>query len=203
MDKLEPRHSIPTALQILLSELDFLGQIRRNKKPCITGRVLVDSESYSGAVYRFLKGENRNNIISKVEQIFTQTVDAVEMHKNTEHIKIIINYAAAARNGVASLLETYSNDPDFKSKLKVQIDNIDLQLERFRHLIKGYATEVDVKQENEVENKEVVIEENKEEKHKEDEDFPGLNTLDLFDSSEIDKKRIRKNRIKKSLEKEA
>ena len=194
MDKLEPRHSIPTSLQILLSELDFLGQIKRNTKPCITERVLVDSESYMGAIYRFVKRENRNNIISKVEQVFTQTVDAVEMHKNTEHIKIIINYAEGARNGVASLLETYSNDPDFKSKLKVQLDNIDLQLHRYRHLIKGYGHEADT-------SVSVSDGENK----KEDEEFPGLNTdtLDLFENNEIDRRKIRKNRIKKSLDKEA
>ena len=153
-------------------------------KPCVTSRVLVDSESYMGAMYRTFKGENRNNIISKVEQVFNQTVDAIEAHKNTDHIKIIINYAAVARNGVASLMDTYASDPDFKSRLKVQIDNIDLQLDRFRNMIRGYGYELDLKDED-------------------PDDFPGLNTIDLMDSSsELDKRKIRKNRIKKSLEKD-
>ena len=58
---LETRHSIPSSLQMLLTDLDFLGQISRNIKPCCGPRVLVDANSWSGAFYRFFKGENRTN----------------------------------------------------------------------------------------------------------------------------------------------
>jgi hypothetical protein len=202
MENLEHKHSIPTSLQILLSELDFLGQIKRNTKPCISGRVLVESDSFTGALYRFLKGENRNNIIAKVEQVFSQTVDAIEANKNTEHIKIIINYSAKARDGVSSLMDTYSNDPDFKAKLKVQIDNIDLQLNRFRNLIKGNSSESDQEKKYDL-NTEV------ENLDSQESFIPGLNgrveginLLNSNDSNEISKRKIRKDRIKRSLEKE-
>ena len=207
--KLEKRHAIPTGLQILLSELNFLSQIKRNTKPCCTDHVLVDSTSWSGAFYRFYKGENRNNSISKIEQIVSQTIDAIETHKNTDHIKIIINYFSDAREGVNSLLTVYSDDPDIKARIKVQLDIIDLQLDRFRHLIKGFRKEEDsVAERNVDKNFEKSTEKNVDKNvDKYDESFPGLNTantntaaIDLFDP-DSEKKRQRKNRIKQSLDK--
>ena len=169
---LEVRHSIPSGLQTLLADLNFLSQIKRNQKPCVGNRVIVDGDTWYGAFYRFIKGENKVNVISKVEQIFNQTMDAIETHKDSDHIKIIINYAALARDGVANLKETYGDYPEILSRISVQLDNIDLQLNRFRNFIKGY---------------------------KKEESFPGLNTesVDLTDSNES-KFRIRKGKIKRT-----
>lgn len=192
--QLEIRHAIPTGLQILLSDLDFLSQIKRNTKPCFSERVLVDSTSWSGALYRFCKGENKTNVISKIEQIVNQTVDAIEAHKNTDHIKIIINYFSNAREGISSLLTVYDDFPDTKARINVVIDIIDLQLDRFRSLIKGYRNEEGVKKNIEIE--------------LEKEEFPGLNTDDssvvnLFDSStDSEKRKTRRAKIKKSLDKQ-
>lgn len=188
-DKLETRHSVPTGLQILLSDLDFLSQIKRNTKPCCSERVLVDSASWSGALYRFYKGENRNQDISIIERIVNQTVDAIEEHKNNDHIRIIVKYLSEAREGISSLLTVYAEDPNIKARVNVQISIIDKQLDRFKHLIKGYRNE-EPAQEECVQN--------------EEEDFPGLNTdntqtPDLFDTNS-EKRRIR-HRIRKSLSK--
>ena len=202
--KLETRHAIPTSLQILLSDLDFLSQIKRNTKPC-SDRVLVDATSWTGAFYRFFKGENRSNVISKIEQIINQTVDAIETHKNTDHIKIIVNYLSNAKDGISSLITTYKDDPDVKARVNVILDIIDLQLARFRHLIKGFRPEEPV-------NKNQIKDQIK------DEEFPGLNShipkpppppnvstqesADIFDSSADEKRKLRKHRLRKSFEKE-
>ena len=131
--------SIPTGLQILLSDLDFLGQISRGQKACVTYRVIVDGRTWSGAFYRAWKGENRINTINKIEQIINQTVDAIDSHKNTEYLEIVVNSFAYARNGVDALRATYETDPDMKARINVQLKNIDLQLSQYRHLIKGYS----------------------------------------------------------------
>lgn len=136
--RLQTRHAIPTGLQILLSDLNFLSQIKRDTKPCCGDHVLVEADSWYGAMYRFYKGENRENSVSKIEQVVTQTIDAIEEHKDTEHIKIIINYFSEAREGIHALLTVYSKDPKIKAKIKVILDRIDIQLDRFRHLIKGF-----------------------------------------------------------------
>ena len=56
MEPLPPKNSIPNSLQVQLADLDFLSQIERNMKPCCNDRVLVNSESWSGALYRFKIG---------------------------------------------------------------------------------------------------------------------------------------------------
>ena len=102
--------------------------------------MIVDGDTWVGAFYRAWKGENRINTITKIEQIVNQTVDAIDSHKNTDYIEIIINYFSYARNGVDSLSCTYQNDPDMKARINVQLKNIDLQLNQYRHLIKGYSS---------------------------------------------------------------
>lgn len=133
--------SIPTGLQILLSDLDFLGQISRGQKACVTSRVIVDGSTWVGAFYRAWKGENRINTINKIEQIINQTIDAIDSHKNTEYLEIVVNSFAYARNGVDALGATYENDPDMRARINVQLKNIDLQLNQYRHLIKGYSND--------------------------------------------------------------
>jgi hypothetical protein len=146
--RLQSRHAIPTGLQILLSDLNFLSQIKRDTKPCCGDHILVDSASWYGAFYRFYKGENRENSISKIEQIVTQTIDAIESNKDSDHIKIIINYFSDAREGINALLSVYSHDPKIKAKIKVILDRIDIQLDRFRHLIKGFSETSSISLEN-------------------------------------------------------
>ena len=201
MDELEIRHSIPTGLQILLSDLSFLSQIKRNTKPCCSERVLVDSSSWAGALYRFYKGENRNQDISIIERIINQTVDAIEEHKNNDHIRIIVKYLSEAREGIFSLLTVYAEDPNIKARVKVQIDIVDNQLERFKHLIRGYRNEAPIYDKSCDKSSEDANEDN---------DFPGLNTEnmentetpDLFDAnSESEKRKLRRHRIRKSLNK--
>ena len=133
------KSSIPTGLQILLRDLDFLGQIARGQKVCITNRVIIDGDSWLGAFYRAWKGEDRTSTINKIEQIVNQTVDAINSHKDTDYLDILVNYFAYARNGIDALSFTYQSDPDMKSRINVQLKNIDLQLDQYRHLIKGYS----------------------------------------------------------------
>jgi len=182
--------SIPTGLQILLADLDFVGQISRGQKACMSNRVIVDGESWAGAFYRTWKGENRINTVAKIEQIVNQTVDAIDDHKDTEYIGIIINSFNYARNGVAALIETYQSDPDMKARLNVQLKNIDLQLDQYRSLIKGYSEEPESNE--------------KKDKKEENSDEVEIDlTSDFFGGSSSEKRKIRKQRLKKSVGKES
>lgn len=136
-----PKNSIPLTLQNLLADLDFLSQIERNMKPCCNDRVLVDADSWSGAFYRFFKGESRMNVISKVEQIVNNTVEAIENQKYNEHLGLTINALYKASNGILNLSYTYESDPNMKARINVQLKNINIQLDRYRTLIKGFRPE--------------------------------------------------------------
>jgi len=133
-----PKNSIPLSLQNLLADLDFLSQIQRNMKPCCNDRVLVDADSWSGAFYRFFKGESRLNVISKVEQIVNNAVEAIENQKYNEHLSLTINALYNASTGISNLAYTYENDPNMKARINVQMKNINIQLDRYRSLIKGF-----------------------------------------------------------------
>jgi len=133
-----PKNSIPVSLQSLMADLDFLSQIKRNMKPCCNDRVLVDAESWSGAFYRFFKGESRLNVITKVEQIVHNAIEAIENKKFEEHLSLTVNSLYNALDGIHNLVFTYENDPNMKARLNVQIKNIDIQLVRYRYMIKGY-----------------------------------------------------------------
>lgn len=186
--------SIPAGLQILLGDLDFLGQISRGQKMCSTNRVIVDGDTWAGAFYRAWKGENRISTITKIEQIVNQTVDAIDSHKNTDYIGIIVDYFAYARNGVDALKSTYQNDPDMKARINVQLKNIDLQLNQYRHLIRGYAKEVETQlseKDNSRNNKEQVIVQHE----GIDESVQDLSVQDLSEPSI--ERRHRKHRMKR------
>lgn len=175
--------SIPVGLQTLLTELDFISQIQRGNKPIMGEMILVDNDEWIKRIYKkFWFGETKDTIMSKIEQIISKTVDAIVAHKNTAYIGLIVNKLSDAREGIASLSVTYEDYPKTKARINVQLQNIDLQLESYRHLVKGYMN-INEEDDKNV-NNEIKLE------------------GEFFENSS-EKRRIRKNRIKKSLEKES
>lgn len=133
--------SIPVGLQTLLAKHYFLAQIQRGYKPCITNMTLIDASSWSGAIYRAWFGESRKTAISDIEKIISETIDSISIHiHNNAFLRLIINALASTRVGLETMTTTYRSDPDMIGRLKVQLTNIDLQLEEYRPLIKGYKT---------------------------------------------------------------
>ena len=180
---MEQDTTIPTGLQSLLVELDFLSQIQRGKKPLLDFMVLVENDEWLKRFQKWWHGENKDTIMSKIENIVNRTVDAIVDHKNTAYIGILVNKLSDAKEGIASLLVTYGSFPKTIARINVQLQNIDLQLERYRHLIKGYKPGSD---------KEDKDEEKPDEKESQS---------DLIGSSE--RRRIKKALIKRSIDKQS
>lgn len=134
-----PKNPIPVSLQTVLEDLDFLSQIQRDKKPCFKSKVFVDANSWSGAFYRLLKQESRNGIIHHVEQIINRAIEAIDNSKYEEHLPLVINGLNSAREGLCNLTFTYNRDPKVKSHINVQLQNMDIQLNRFKHLLRGFT----------------------------------------------------------------
>jgi hypothetical protein len=141
--------SIPTGLQILLKDLDYLAQIPRGMKPCVNTRDFVDDSTWSGWFYRtFIVKEGRKDVLSEVEKIIERAVDSIKNHKESDYIKVIIKYFYKARTGVANLLTTYKGSPDIISRINVQLTNMDIQIERYKKHIDGYKNENNISSEN-------------------------------------------------------
>lgn len=134
-------NSIPRRLQVLLSKLNFLSQITRGYKPCVNNMTLIDASSWYGAFQRSWNGESRKSLIAAVEQIVGETVEAINEHADDDFLlKLIINALPKSREGIDSLKITYKDDPEIISRVEVQLTSLDLQLDKFRALIKGYET---------------------------------------------------------------
>lgn len=131
--------SIPVGLQTLLAKHYFLAQITRGYKPCMTNMTLADASSWVDAFWRRWYGESKKSVLSDVEKIISETIDSITVHQNKpEFLRLIINALASTRVGIESMTTTYRNFPETVGSLKVQLANIDLQLQRHRSMIKGY-----------------------------------------------------------------
>jgi len=133
--------SIPVGLRSLLAKHYFLAQISQGYKPCMSNMTLVDSTSWLGSIYRSWYGESRKTVIADIGDIINQTIDAISAHRNKPgFLRLLINALASTRVGIDSMKNTYRNDPAMISSIQVQLTNIDLQLQEYRHLITGYAS---------------------------------------------------------------
>ena len=132
--------SIPVGLQTLLQKHYYLAQISRGHKPNFADMSLIESDSWWGWFKRsWYYKESRKTVMPNIEKIISETIDAISIHKNKpDFLKLIINALAATRVGIESMTVTYRKDPEMIGKLKVQLNNIDLQLDKYRNLIKGY-----------------------------------------------------------------
>ncbi len=185
--------SIPVGLQTLLTELDFISQIKRGNKPIMGEMVLVDNNEWVKRAQKWWAGETKDTIMSKIDHIISKTVDAIIAHKETPYIGLIVNKLSDAREGISSLEVTYENFPKIKAKVRVLLQNIDFQLESYRHLIKGY---INISEKTGEIN---LIDDKREEN---DDKRQEINDVDFFEGSS-EKRKMRKTRIKKSLEKQS
>jgi hypothetical protein len=145
-EKLSEITSIPTGLQILLKDLDYLAQIPRGLKPCVNSRDFVDDNTWGGWFYRtFIVKESRKDVLAEVEKIVERAVEAIKNHKDTDYILVLIQYFYKARSGVSNLLATYKGSPDIVSRINVQLTNMDIQIKRYQRYIDGYKIEDNVK----------------------------------------------------------
>ena len=132
--------SIPVGLRSLLAELHFIAQFERGKKPCMSDMTFVSSSSYIfGPITRKWKGENRKTLISDLEKVVEKFIDALTTYKDRkEYVSLLINLMANCRVSIeSSLTTTYRDDPEMIGKIRVMLKNIDLQLKKYPHLIKG------------------------------------------------------------------
>jgi len=118
-----------------------------------------------------------------VEQIVNNAIEAIENEKYQEHLSLTINALYKASNGLLNLSHTYQNDPNMKARINVQIENINIQLDRFKHFIKGYRR---------VDTEKNVIDLTKPDVNK--------NTIDLMDSNSLDFDKKKMKRPFKKLE---
>jgi len=129
---------IPEPLRDLLGKLVFLSMIEKGKKPCMHDMTFVKSNSWSGAVKRALTGEGRKGMIIHINQIIDTAIAAIDEYKDTEFLSLIVNKLALCKVGIENLMTTYQKHPDTVAKIKVCLDNINIQLEKNKLFLQGH-----------------------------------------------------------------
>lgn len=129
--------SIPVDLRDLLVKLEFLSMIKRGYKVNTSTMNFVDSDSWFGSLQRMLQHENRKTTLSYVTSTIDLAIDAIDKYSSSDYIKILINSLATAKLGISELSSTYREDPEIISHIKVCLANIDIQLDKYKHLLRG------------------------------------------------------------------
>ena len=188
--------SIPVGLRSLLSKHYFLAQITTGQKPCMSNMTIVEASSWAGKFQRAWNNENRKTNMTDIENIISQTIDCINTHKkNPAFLRLIINALADTRVGIESMITTYRNDQAMIGRLQVQLTNIDLQLEKHRHLIKGYKDKTCKEKEQDDENINKNIQNSKEfltDPHSPHDNTNNNNIVDRNEQERIDRHRRRR-----------
>jgi len=121
--------SIPPALALLLRKLEFLSMINKGKKPCMNDKVFVDAATWTGMIYRFIRGENKSNMILHIQNTIEETVRGFNDYPL--HKRILINTLIRTKSGIENLLFTYCDYPDVISAINVTLSNISIQERKY------------------------------------------------------------------------
>lgn len=128
---------IPVDLQDLLFKLEFLSKIQPGHKINTNIMGFVNADSWYGSLSRYLNHENREITINFINNIINLTIDSINKYCDSIFLAQIINRLNSARIGISKLDTTYRDDPKFSSKLAVCLTNIDMQLEKYKNLVRG------------------------------------------------------------------
>ena len=113
-------------VQDLISELEYLSQIKEGKKPCQSKKIFFESDSWWGSVYRTIYREGKIPFINHIKNTIEIYATVVEEHP--EYKKILEPLLISARSGIVNLCQTYQDDPEFNSEIKVVMMLFELNL---------------------------------------------------------------------------
>ena len=135
----QDRHtsSIPIDLQELLIKLEFISLIQEGTKLNTNNMSFVSADSWIGAFKRAYYQENRETTIQYINNVINSTISAINCYNESDYLRNIINSLNGAKIGIEKFQSTYRDDPKLRSKLNVCLSNIGIQLEKYKHLIKG------------------------------------------------------------------
>ena len=135
-------NSIPATLNDLLVKLKILSMVERGKKINTGNMTFTDANSWIGSFTRSLSGEGHKGLLIYLNQLIQQSINAINEYQDTEFCKLIVNQLAQAKIGILSFATTYQRYPDVVAQIEVCVSNIDLQLEKNRHLLDGHQKQI-------------------------------------------------------------
>ena len=129
--------SLPPDCKELLTNLYIVSCLQKGDKLNTGDMSLCLSGSWVGSIYRMIYGEDRNTTLRCINDLVKETLQLVKRYEDSPFLKNIINSLSEARMGINSLIGTYRDDIELVGRLKVILTDVDLQLEKYRHLLNG------------------------------------------------------------------
>jgi hypothetical protein len=125
---------IPFDVRDVLTRLKFISKVQENLKINVTGYSFTKSKSIIGAIYRNIRGEDRNRTIEFIHQTIDEALECIDVHRdNIVVVKYLYNGLTEAKNGILHLITTYEDDPITVSRLEIAMEKIDIILKHGLH----------------------------------------------------------------------
>jgi hypothetical protein len=123
---------LPFDVRNVLTRLKFISKVQENLKINVSEYSFTRSNSIIGAIYRNIKGEDRNRTIEFIHQTIDESFECIDIHKSNNTNNTVVEYLyrglIEAKGGILHLIETYKDDPLTVSKLEIAIQKIDIKL---------------------------------------------------------------------------
>lgn len=109
---------LPLRVQNILCNLQFLALQEKNKKICTNRRAFVEADSWIGAFYRNVYGEDRKKLLDFLRSTLNEYKET--LYEFPMHSLILTEYLNRLKqNGFHHIRVVYSNDVEFISQLNV------------------------------------------------------------------------------------
>jgi hypothetical protein len=130
--------SIPEPLHDLLVELHVISMIEKGYKINIKSMSFVSSSSFMGSFKRLFQGEGRENLVIYLNQTIQNTITSLAEYNDVRLRTSILKHLIAAKKGISNLLTTYQNDPNIFAKISIFLENIDIQLDKYKEIVSTF-----------------------------------------------------------------
>jgi len=112
---------IPTTLENLFQEADFISLAGDNDKICFKDNKYVQKSSWLGSFMRMNSGETSGNLIRRIKDIQTQLFEQYTICTDEDFVNLILSKLIALRNACIRLRDTTYSGEKF---LAVKFDSI-------------------------------------------------------------------------------
>lgn len=132
----------------VIGKLEFLSEISEHDKVWANKEHPgICKDTWGNSFMRFIYGENRQKAISFISQAYHEALELLESFiKDVEDGKhalnwcfILINKLEKSKDGPTNLMITYEDDKDIVSKLKAELEMLDVSLRSQQQRIAPYA----------------------------------------------------------------
>lgn len=120
---------MPSYIKDLLVKMDYIGHVPPGMKVCISSRSYLDPDHWSTRPMRWAYGESSLKTCTYIDNIITKICEILSECQNKSGMRnTVVNKAKIFRQGLINLIETYKDNPDAASKLRTNLEHLDIKI---------------------------------------------------------------------------